>query len=248
MIRVNLMIRGQVLIIALSVASSTFAADRKSDWIEGMEKGDGATRDYYNRAARLEWENLMGDWRDAKGGAQGYAAYAVARVDDTDSGRFVGWDVTGLVREWQSGKVSNKGFFLRIVGGRGKIDFCARDYSDHGLRPELVVSAAGETKTLRANADTHLVKSTYQSHGKAELLRVSGEDHALVRFDLASAPRVSKATLRLYTTRQYGGADIGVFRVWMNIYHGGKKPSPYDQHVFIDNVVIAREYVGPLSE
>lgn len=203
--------RGVMPALALGVASSTFATDLKSDWIEGAEKDDGATRDYYNRAARLEWGNLMGDWRDAKGKAQGAAAYAVAHVDDTDSGRFVEWDVTGLVREWQSGKVSNKGFFLRIVGGRGKIDFCARENPDDGLRPELVVSATGLTKTLRADADTHLVKSTYQSHGKGALLRVSGEGHVLVRFDLASAPGVSKATLRLYTTRQYGSADIGVF-------------------------------------
>ncbi len=213
MICVNVIMRRLMSLLALSVAGSTFATDQKSDWIEGMEKDDGATRDYYNGAARLEWENFMGDWRDAKGEAQGNAAYAVARVEDTDSGRYVEWDVTGLIRDSQGRKASHKGFFLQIVGERGKIEFCSRDHAEDGLRPELVVSASGITTTLPAAADTHLVKSTYQSHGKTKSLNVSGEDHALVRFGLTSlAASVSKATLRLYTTRQYGDADIGVFR------------------------------------
>jgi hypothetical protein len=36
--------------------------------------------------------------------------------------------------------------------------------------------------------------------------------------------------------------------VWMNVYYGGKPPSPKDQHLFIDNVVIAREYIGPMVD
>ena len=40
---------------------------------------------------------------------------------------------------------------------------------------------------------------------------------------------------------------LRIEQVWMNIYHGGKKPSPYDQHAFIDNVVIASSYIGPMG-
>ena len=39
---------------------------------------------------------------------------------------------------------------------------------------------------------------------------------------------------------------LKIEQIWMNVYHGGTKPSPYDQHVFIDNVVIARKYIGPM--
>jgi hypothetical protein len=39
---------------------------------------------------------------------------------------------------------------------------------------------------------------------------------------------------------------LKIEQVWMNVYHGGKKPSPYDQHLYIDNVVIARSYIGPI--
>ena len=183
MIRRNSKLRALAPLLALGIAGLTTAADRKSDWIEGVEKGDGATRDYYNRAARLEWRHFMGDWRDANGVAQGSAAYAVARVVDTDSGRFIEWDVTRLVREWQGGKFPNKGFFLRISSGRGKIDFCSRDHSNEQQRPELVVSTGGAARTLRAVSDTHLIKSTYQNHNQKKLLHISNKNHTLFHFN-----------------------------------------------------------------
>lgn len=40
---------------------------------------------------------------------------------------------------------------------------------------------------------------------------------------------------------------LKIEQVWMNLYHGGMTPSPHDQHVFIDNVVIAKSYIGPMS-
>lgn len=33
---------------------------------------------------------------------------------------------------------------------------------------------------------------------------------------------------------------------WLNVYHGGTTPSPRDMHLYLDNVVIARKYIGPL--
>lgn len=36
--------------------------------------------------------------------------------------------------------------------------------------------------------------------------------------------------------------------VWINVYHGGVATSPHDQHVFIDNVVVARSYIGPIAD
>jgi hypothetical protein len=41
--------------------------------------------------------------------------------------------------------------------------------------------------------------------------------------------------------------ELKIQRIWMNVYHGGTKPSHKDQHLFIDNVVIARKYIGPMS-
>jgi len=35
--------------------------------------------------------------------------------------------------------------------------------------------------------------------------------------------------------------------MWFNIYHGGTAPSQTDQHIFIDNVVTAKKYIGPMK-
>lgn len=35
--------------------------------------------------------------------------------------------------------------------------------------------------------------------------------------------------------------------VWMNVYHGGSRTPGKDLHLYIDNVVIASEYVGPMQ-
>ena len=34
--------------------------------------------------------------------------------------------------------------------------------------------------------------------------------------------------------------------IWMNVYHGGTTPVGQDVHLYIDNVVIADEYSGPM--
>lgn len=41
--------------------------------------------------------------------------------------------------------------------------------------------------------------------------------------------------------------NIRIQRIWMNVYHGGVKPSDKDQSLYIDNVVVARRYIGPLE-
>jgi hypothetical protein len=39
---------------------------------------------------------------------------------------------------------------------------------------------------------------------------------------------------------------LKIDRIWMNVYHGGTKPAPVDYHLFIDNVVVAKSYIGPI--
>jgi hypothetical protein len=35
--------------------------------------------------------------------------------------------------------------------------------------------------------------------------------------------------------------------VWMNVYHGGTQRAPQDMTLFIDNLVVARRYIGPMA-
>ena len=36
--------------------------------------------------------------------------------------------------------------------------------------------------------------------------------------------------------------------IWINIYHGGSWSATSDDHLFIDNVVIAKKYIGPIAK
>ena len=40
---------------------------------------------------------------------------------------------------------------------------------------------------------------------------------------------------------------LRIEQIWMNVYHGGSATVDRDVHLFVDNVVIAQQYVGPLS-
>lgn len=41
--------------------------------------------------------------------------------------------------------------------------------------------------------------------------------------------------------------ELKIEEVWFNFYHGGSAKAAETQHLFIDNVVIAREYIGPVQ-
>lgn len=41
--------------------------------------------------------------------------------------------------------------------------------------------------------------------------------------------------------------DLKIESVWMNVYHGGVAPAPHDMTLYIDNVVVARRYIGPVQ-
>ena len=42
-------------------------------------------------------------------------------------------------------------------------------------------------------------------------------------------------------------AELKIESVWMNVYHGGTARAKSDLSLFIDNVVVARKYIGPLQ-
>ncbi len=213
--------RTSVVILWSLVLVFLFAAvvpAAENDWAEGTPGVEnGASRDYYNRAALLPWRNYMGDWRDSSGVAQGSAPFAATIVIDNDNARFVEWDVTSMVQGWIDGSLRPSGFFLRPVAGGGTFDFRSREHIDTGQHPELVVTTAQGTTFLAPVADTYLDTSTYTSLGDEDRMRVStGPNHALLRFDLGGFigdTTVIAATLRLFTYQQFGSAsmDIGVF-------------------------------------
>ncbi len=189
----------------------------KSHWAEGTPgTNDGATRDYYNRAALLSWKNFMGDWVDARGKFQGDRPFASTNIVDDDKVKSVEWNVTKLVLAWVDGKFPNQGMFLRSVNGSGTLVFSSREQTNKEHHPQLTIKRSnGKEKILFPVADTFLEKSTYRSQGNREELRVSkNSQHTLLRFklDRENLNGLTSATLRLVSTKQYGSSTIGVFR------------------------------------
>lgn len=181
-----------------ALALPSAAAAQLDAWAEGSDAlDDGATRDFYNRGAGLRWREQLGDWTDRDGVLHGDAPWATTTIEDTDTERWIEWDVTELVAAWLDGSVPEYGFSLH---GRNFV-FSSREGA---TPPQLVV----DDVTLEPVADTHLEASTYQQQGEGEELRAG---RALVRFDLSGITAPSRATLRLYTLRQYGSGDVDVF-------------------------------------
>lgn len=203
-------------VLCAAIPAIAAATTQPTDWVEGTQAlDDGATRDYYNRAARLAWNNYLGDWRDSLNVAQGGVAYATVDMVDNDTWEYIEWDVTTLVQEWVDGIHPNQGFFVRLVSGSSTYYFRSREHSVAAERPELVVVTGAGTTTFAPEADTYLAGSTYQGLGDADRIRVSSNENSLLRFDLSGLPQatsVTSATLRLFVFGEFGSSPVGVFR------------------------------------
>jgi hypothetical protein len=72
-------------------------------------------------------------------------------------------------------------------------------------------------------------------------INTPGQRDGIVRAWVDGVPVFERAGIRFRDTPR-----IKIEKVWMNVYHGGTAPAPRTMHLFIDNVVIARRYVGPM--
>ncbi len=69
-----------------------------------------------------------------------------------------------------------------------------------------------------------------------------GRKDGVLRVWVDGMPAFEKTDLRYRTID-----SLKIEKIWMNVYHGGTKPPGRDLHLYIDNVVIARRYIGPMA-
>lgn len=69
-----------------------------------------------------------------------------------------------------------------------------------------------------------------------------GQHDGVLRVWIDGKPALTRTGLRMRDID-----SIRIEEVWLNVYHGGTAVSPRDQHLFIDNLVIARRYIGPMA-
>lgn len=204
--------------LLLLVALGRTCPAAPNDWAEGSAgETDGASREYYNRAASLEWKHRMGDWADAEGVEQGNKPWATVEVARETVGGFIDLDVTSLVNAWQAGNFPPQGFFVRHLSGGGSLSISSRESETPAQHPQLALTIDGKTQTLSPAADTFLEGSTYKPQGTSSRLKIGSSNPALLRFDLGKLPagaQVANATLRLFAEKSYGSLplQLGVFR------------------------------------
>ncbi len=202
-------------------ATSTYTtwAEGACQFTQSPYVNHGANRDFYNAGAGLRWVNYAGDWRDAKGNAQGDVPYSSTYVEDTDSVQQIVLDSTQLVDEWVSGKLPNQGLMLRAPSSpSSKTDFVSKEASDANSHPLLIVDTSLGQYQLVPVADTVIRTNTYQCGGVIESMRVYGSiSRVLMQFDLSAIPTgtsVLNASLVLTTTEnQYGHSNLELFAV-----------------------------------
>lgn len=178
----------------------------------------GPTCAHFSGMGPLAWSRRGGDWIDADGRAHGPKAFDTQHVLAGRGRPFAEWNVTELVLGWLNGWFRNDGMLLRAEEGKsdGVIDFHSRETADLTARPTLKLKwSDGSLDRLSPVADTFLDCSTLTSLGTQNILKVSVDQSALLRFSMPTrTATLVQASLLLVSDKQYGkGASIGVFRV-----------------------------------
>ncbi len=75
-------------------------------------------------------------------------------------------------------------------------------------------------------------------------LNTPGENDGELRVWVDGKPAFALESLKF---RELDYGHIKIDRIWMNIYHGGTTPIDKDIYAYIDNIVIASEYIGPAN-
>ncbi len=73
-------------------------------------------------------------------------------------------------------------------------------------------------------------------------LNTPGEKNGIMRAWVDGKLVMEKNDIRFRNTDA-----LKIETVWLDVYHGGVSPSPHDMSLYLDNVVIARQYIGPMQ-
>jgi hypothetical protein len=131
---------------------------------------------------------------------------------------------------------SLRGAFLRAF---------ARDHPMHGLTQMATYAYHAD---MKSNYGDHWIwpgavlqrNRWYCIEQQVRLNRPNAAD-GLFRVWVDGRLAMERQNVRLRTVEQ-----LRIETVWLNVYHGGTDPSPYDQHLYFDNIVVARRYIGPM--
>ena len=179
---------------------------------------------YFRYYLRLgdDWnQTVQGGKMPGISGTYGVAGWGGRRADGTN-----GWSARGA-------------FALSIpadnpLGGRHPIG----TYCYHADQPGVY----GDIWLWKTGYRGFLEKNRWYCIEQYVKLNTPGEKDGVLRAWVDGRPAFEKTDIRFRHVDR-----LKIEQIWMNVYHGGTAVSPYDQHLFIDNVVIAKKYIGPMK-
>lgn len=178
---------------------------------------------YFRYHLRLadDWnQTVQGGKLPGISGTYGRAGWGGRKSDGTD-----GWSARGLFQ-----KTIPAG---NPLAGRTPIGFYCYHAEMKGSYGSHWVWSQGYRGYLATNQ-----WYTIEQHCR---LNTPGEKDGILRGWVDGQLAFEKTDVRFRMTD-----ELKIEQIWMNLYHGGKTASPHDQHIFVDNVVIAKKYIGPM--
>ncbi|MHC4328376.1 MAG: polysaccharide lyase [Planctomycetota bacterium] len=88
----------------------------------------------------------------------------------------------------------------------------------------------------------HLENNRWYCIEQYAKMNTPGKNDGILRGWLDGQPAFEKTDVRMRDVD-----TLKIEAVWLNVYLGGKWTAKSDHHLYIDNVVIARDYIGPIE-
>jgi hypothetical protein len=176
---------------------------------------------YYLRISG-DWQTLQGGKMPGLAGTYGKAGWGGRKVDGTD-----GWSARGSFSV--SPAAGNPLAGLVPVG--------------HYVYHADMAGTYGDIWNWLDGYGGLLQKDRWYCLEQYVKLNAIGKKDGILRAWVDGRPAFEKTDLR------YRDVDrLKIEKVWMNVYHGGTQRVDRDVHLYIDNVVISRQYVGPRAK
>jgi len=172
-----------------------------------------------------------------------------------------------LARSWSNasdgGKLPGFAGTYGVAGWGGRPWSGAKGWSmrgHFGLKPPATHAAAG--KTMLGSYAYHSKTSLYGEGlpwAQASFAGLIGPDRwvCVEQYLKLNAPGREDGVLRVWVDERLAFENtslrlrdlprIHIEEVWMNVFHGGTATAPAAMHAYIDGVVIARRYIGPMT-
>lgn len=195
--------------------------------------------------AQYSFDQLLGEEPESM-----YFRYYLRLGDNwdptVDGGKLPGFSGTYNRGGWGARKSDGKngwsarGAFLKVRGGAIKSAY--RNIGSYVYSADMP-QKYGSTWGWSMGRGGSLEKNRWYSIEQFVRLNTPGMSDGVLRTWVDGELAFEKMDIRYRDV-----ADLKIEALWMNVYHGGTSPAVSDLSLYIDNLVISREYVGPLEQ